>query len=397
MLSPEPQPLIRDWYYARIIEKSLDALVQAAGLEAVKLFVDLLDDAIRLSRKASENASDGEDYLYISCPNIEHGCGRDDIPGILVAAVRDAAEQLITADDAQFATVIKLLDGKHRVTFRRLKLHMCRVFPQPGVAVAEGMLTDADTLLRGSLQYEIVLLLKSSFGCFSADAQQRILSIMDAGLPEEALRRWLEFTEQPVTEENIRRLADMGRRDRYAILQSQLPPDYQQRLNELVVRLGEPRALGEPKIHSFGAVGAQSPKSDAEMEAMSVEKILEFASSWKAGTDIFQPTAEGLGKALTARLAKRFEGLDPTYVRAFLGGVQNALNAKTTFDWQPVLELAAWVVQQPREIPGREGDLMVTDPDWGWTRDGILDLTPAGFSKAQLIATTRMASGMPAV
>jgi hypothetical protein len=126
------------------------------------------------------------------------------------------------------------------------------------------------------------------------------------------------------------------------------------------------------------------------MEAMSVDEILEFASSWKAGTDIFQPTAEGFGKALMARLAedptpflayaKRFEGLDPTYVRAFFGGVQSALKAKVMFDWQPVLELAAWVVQQPREIHGRKGDLMVTDPDWGWTRDSIIDLISAGLN-----------------
>jgi hypothetical protein len=389
LLSPEPQPLVRDWYYARIIETSLEALVQAAGLAAVRLFVDLLDDAIRLSRKSSENADDAEDYLYITCPNIEHGRGRDDIPVILIAAVRDAAEQVITADAAQFAAVIRILDTEHWVTFRRLKLHLCRVFPQSGLAVAEAMLTDAETLLRGSLQHEIVLLLKTSFGRFSGETQQRILSIMEAGFPEDALRRWLEITEQPVTDENIRRLADMGRRDRYAILQGQLPPDYQQKLNELAASLGEPRALGEPIIGSFGAVGAQSPKSDAEMEAMSVEEILDFMSSWKAGKDIFQPTAEGLGKALMARLAKdpapflahakQFEGLDPTYVRAFLGGVHSALRAKTTFDWQPVLELAAWVVQRPREIPGREGELMVTDPDWGWTRDAILDLLTAGF------------------
>jgi hypothetical protein len=31
-------------------------------------FVDLLDDAIRLPRKSSENADDAEDYLYIICP-----------------------------------------------------------------------------------------------------------------------------------------------------------------------------------------------------------------------------------------------------------------------------------------------------------------------------------------
>jgi hypothetical protein len=389
LLRPEPQPLIRDWYYARIVEKSLAALVQTTGLDAVRLFANLLDDAIRLSRKSSEDHANDEDYLYISCPNIDHGRGGGDIPIILIASVRDAAEQLITADAAQFAAVLKILDSKRWITFRRLKLHLCGVFSESGLPVAEGMLTEPETLLRGSLQHEVVLLLKTSFGHFSGEAQQRILSIMDAGFPDDALQRWLEFTGQPVTDDNIRRLADMGRRDHYAVLQGQLPAAYQQRLDELAARLGEPRALGEPKMGTFGAVGAQSPKSDQELEAMSVEAILAFLSSWQPGTDIFQPTAEGLGNALRTRLAedpapflahaKQFEGLDPTYVRAFIGGTHSALKAKATFDWRPVLDLALWVVQQPREIPGRKGELMVTDPDWGWTRDSILDLLTSGF------------------
>lgn len=387
-LSPEPQPLVREWYYARIIEKSLPALVQAAGLDAVNLYAELLDDAIRLSRKSSENEGD-EDYLYISCPNIEFGRGHDDVPVILIAALRDAAEQLITADGDQFAAVIKILDGKHWVTFRRVKLHLCRVFPESSLGIAEEMLPLAETLLRGSLQHEMVLLLKAVFGRLNGETQQRILSLMDEGAPEAQLRRWLEFTEQPVTEDNIRQLADIGRRDHYAILAGQLPPDYQKKLDELIARLGDPRALGEPRIGAFGAVGAESPISDEELEAMSVDEILGYLSSWKAGTDIFQPTAEGLGKALTARLAKdptpflahakEFEGLDPTYVRAFLGGVHSTLKGKGTFDWRPVLELAAWVAQQLRELPGRKGELMITDPDWGWTRDAILDLLTAGF------------------
>jgi hypothetical protein len=251
------------------------------------------------------------------------------------------------------------------------------------------MLTHPETLFRGSFQHEIVLFLKACFTRFSDEAQHRILSIMDAGLTEDFLQRWLERTGQPVTDVNNKRLGDIDRRDRYAILQGQFPAAYQQKLDELVASLGEPRALGEPAIGSFGAVGAQSPKSEEELETMSVEEILAFLSSWKPGTDIFQPTAEGQGKALTTRLAKdptpffahakQFEGLDPTYVRAFLSGVHSALRAKVTFDWQPVLELAAWVVQQPRVIPGRKGELMITDPDWGWTRDSIIDLLTTGF------------------
>jgi hypothetical protein len=388
LLSLEPQPLIRDWSYASVIETSLKSLVEAAGFGAVRLFVDLLDEAIRLSRRKSTEPDD-EDYLYITCPDIEHASDRDNTPVLLIVAVRNATVQLIATDSGHFAAVMDIIDSKNWATFRRIKLHLCAVFPELGLPRAEAMLTDPGILLRGSLQHEVVVLLKKSFSRFSDEPQKRILSIMDTGLSDDAHRRWLEFLEQPVTDENINRLRDMGRRDRFAILQGQLPLEYQQKLEMLIAALGDPRALGEPTIRSFGAVGAQSPKSDTEMAAMSVHEIFEFASSWKPGTDIFQPTAEGFAKALEARVSKdpasflahtkRFEALDPTYVRALFSGIQNALKAKLILDWRPVLELALWVVQQPREIPDRKGGLMVTDPDWGWTRNGILDLLNTGF------------------
>jgi hypothetical protein len=260
------------------------------------MFANLLDDAIGLSRRRDEKPENDEDYLYISYPAIEHGSNRDDVPSILIEAVRDAAQQLISAAPARFPAVIEIFDGKKWPTFRRLKLYLCRVFPEIGMATAEETLSNPDILNRGSLRHEAVLLLAASFGRFSAEARARILENVDAGRPEELLRRWLEFTEQPVTADNIQRLSDMWRRDHLAILQGQLPESYQQRLDELIIRLGPPRALGEPRMMSGGAVGAQSPKSDEELESMSIDQLLEFLRTWTPGTDIFQPTAEGSGK-----------------------------------------------------------------------------------------------------
>ena len=81
-------------------------------------------------------------------------------------------------------------------------------------------------------------------------------------------------------------------------------------------------------------------------------------------------------------MAGEFRRLDPTYVRSFFGAVASALKAERTFAWQPVLELAAWVTAQPREIPGRKGGgHFVADPDWGWSRDAIIDLLTSGFDE----------------
>ena len=135
ILSPEPQPQFQEWYYARIIGKAVPALARPAGIESVRLFCGLLNDAIRLSRK---NPEDGEeDYLYIGHPAIEHGANSDDIPGLLLCATRDAAELVIAEDHTRFPAVLDLFRERKWVTFRRLELHISRSSRKRAMTEAE--------------------------------------------------------------------------------------------------------------------------------------------------------------------------------------------------------------------------------------------------------------------
>jgi len=103
----------------------------------------------------------------------------------------------------------------------------------------------------------------------------------------------------------------------------------------------------------------------------------------------FGPSREGLGRVLQevvaedpqrfAKEAERFIGLDPTYVRAIISGLEGAIKRQKNFEWSPVLKLCRWVVEQPREIPGRKVEMMEADPDWGWTRKAIAHLFLTAF------------------
>jgi hypothetical protein len=77
-----------------------------------------------------------------------------------------------------------------------------------------------------------------------------------------------------------------------------------------------------------------------------------------------------------------FVDLDPTYVRALLFGLREALKQGRSFTWPSVLKLCQWVVSQPREIAGRISDGPTDiDPDWGWTRKAIASLFSEGFDE----------------
>jgi len=391
ILSPEPRPQFRDWYYARIVDKAVPALVKASGLEAIRLFCGLLNDAIQLSQK--NPAEGGEDFLYIWHAAIEQGKNPDHIPSLLLCATRDAADLVITDDRTRFPAVLALFQERKWISFRRLELHISRIFLEQGKTEAERVFQDPEIITSASLRHEAVLLLKATFPALTAETQQRILSWMDAGPSLETVRSWLEFVGEEVTDEKIRNRANRRRRDHFSILDGQLPEPYRTTYEELKTELGAPNPPDHTSTPSFGAISAQSPKSAEELANMPADDVLEFLRSWVPGHDIFGPTADGLGTAVAgvvserpaefAVVAENFKRLDPTYVRCFFGGMNAALKRGEKWDWRPVLELALWVVSQRREIEGRKGGLMVADPDWGWTRDSVIDLLSAGFEAAK--------------
>lgn len=388
LLSPSPLAHFRDWYYGRIVDRALPELVKCCGIDAVRSFAALLDDAIRYSRNQEDGGE--EDYVYIRHPAIEHGKDRDDLVSLLLCAVRDAAENLVTADATQFQPVIAIL-GKHKwVTFRRLELHLARTFPEEGLAVAErGFEHDPGVIASGSLRHEAVLLLKTAFGRLTPDTQRRVLAWIDAGPSLESLRSWIG---DRGTDDEVRNAVDRTRLDQFSILEGQLPEPYQETYEVLKARFGPANPPDRVSYPSFGAISAQSPQSADELGGMSIEGVIEFLRTWVPGNDIFGPTAEGLGGALTSAVSRRpvefaaaaesMQGLDPTYVRSLLAGLTVALKRGEQWEWGPVLRLMKWAIDQGREIPGRKGGLLVADPDWGWTRTAAIDLLSAGFEEA---------------
>ena len=315
--------------------------------------------------------------------------GRDRIVNTLLNAVRDASERVITNDSTQFVSVIQILDQRKWTSFRRIKMHLCRIFPEQGLVIAEGMFLAPEFLNDAGYQHEATLLLKQSFFSFSAESRGRLLEWMDRGISKESIQRWLEHTGQPVTEEGIASLSDIWRRDHLAILDGQLPESYQRTLNELVTKTGAPRALDVPRVSEGGAFGPESPKTVEELAVMTAETLSQYLTSWTPGAGLFDPNAEGLGRNVTTVVTKRpeyfaqaaatFKTVDPTYVRAFLLGLHIAVKEKKVVEWEPILDLSLWVATQPKTILGRKvGGLFVADPDWGWTRNEILDLLSTG-------------------
>jgi hypothetical protein len=392
-LSPEPQARFDRWHYKQILQKNIPDLIAAAGEQALTLLFDLLESAIDLSRRREDDEGP-EDYSYIWRPVIEdHGQNRPySLKELLVTTVRDAAEQLARAHPTLVPTLVQTLESRRRHIFHRIALHLLRIFPETAPDIIAARLTDRTRFDELGLRHEYALLVRDRFAHLSADDQSKILDWIDAGLDLDKFKAdRKDHLGQDTTDDEAQRYVNSWRLRRLAPIRDALSQEWRQRYNAWVADLGEPEHPEFVSYTSGGWVGPTSPKTAEELAAMGVEKIVDYLRTWGPSGDIVTPSPEGLGRTLTtvvtsaperfAADAGRFIGLDPTYVRALLQGFHDATKQNRAFAWPQIMELCHWVIEQPRENPGRERKNTDADPDGGWTHKAVADLLRAGFEE----------------
>jgi hypothetical protein len=382
------------WHYEHILEKNLPDLVAAAKVHALALLCDLLQTAVQLSRERGDEEG-GEDYSYIWRRAIEgkRRRGFHEIRDLLVSAARDAALQIVRADQDLLDSVLDELDRRPWQIFRRIALHVLRFFPDTEPDLVRSRLMNRTLFQDRGIQREYALLLRDRFGFISVDDQREILSWIEQGPDIEEFREGRKaWGEQPPTDEESEAYAGQWRLRRLRWIRDSLPTEWKQQYETLVQQFAEPP---DPEVVPSSEavwVGPRTPKSQEELCAMSSSEVIAYLKSWRPSDDPLGPSLEGLGGQLKnvvaaepdrfAQCALSFREVDPTYVRAVFEGLHDAV-VKKPFPWEPVLDLCLWVVTQQREIEGRAVRKWDADPDWGPTRSAMARLLSVGLQEGQ--------------
>ena len=390
------------WDYQRILKENIPNLARTAAERTLSLLCDVLEDAARISRRGHDfDEMESRPYwdgFYVQRPAIEDHSQNEPygLVDSLITAVRDAAEHQIADGEASVRDLVTILDSRGWQIFDRLVLHLLWKFPDATPDLVAERLTDRGRFDDPGLRHEYALLAKRCFAALGPTEQRTILGWIDEGPDPEQLRRRSEaFGGEPLTAEEELRYADRWRRDRLALLGEGIPEAWRTRYEELVRKLGEPE---HPEFASYTGVvwvGPTSPTASEDLREMGMDELLGHLRFWEASGESMSPSYEGLGRELTdivssepgpfAASSLGFRAVDPTYVRAFFYGLRDATKQGRGFEWSPVLNLARWVLDQPREIRGRkpEAEAHVArhdlDPDWGWTRKAIANLLSEGF------------------
>lgn len=381
----EVRPHFDVWHYEKILRENVPALVGAGGDRALSMLCDLLDSALALSSPRRE-PNVWEDYSWIWHPAIEEHSqnsgqtARD----ALVAGVRDAAEQVVRCDVTVLARVVAELESRRWVVFRRLALHLVATFSESSLKAAEAKLTDRSLFDDLTVRHEYYRLAHASFAVLSPTGQETLLSYIEQGPDMQDAARWLsDALHREPSEEELVRYRRTWQLKHLSALKHALPPVWAERYREWSTKYGEPEHPEFAAYHSEGWAGASSPKAADELRALKVDELIEYLNSWQPPGEWRGPSREGLANELQALVASdpatyvtgahHFGSARPIFVRAFVSGLRTAAGQGKRFEWAPVLELFAFVVQQPIEKRTDRGEFPEEDPNLAWTRKAIAD------------------------
>jgi hypothetical protein len=351
-------------------------LTDACGLEALRVFVELLHDQERISGDSRYRHLSGRSIADIQLPPI-------DIHEALVVAIRDCAQTLIVDQKIPVADVVGVLISMAGKTFVRLALNALALDPRGAPETARSWLLNEEFIDQDWARPEYGALATAWFPSLQPEDQQAIFRIIDA-LPAKYIEAWkvrIRASEQrDPTAEQIAGFYAHFARELCWTWRTVLPPDRR----AIVDRAGDPLDWYERMVASD-----EPPITADDLANHSIEQIIELLKEWRPSADSPRRTvtalAEEIRQAAVANAAKfsdaaaEFAALKPVYIRRLIEGLQQIVGKHEEINWRTVLELIKRTFARANELIDA-GDLSPGDDrSWDWTLKAACDLLDVGL------------------
>jgi len=351
-LAPEPRGRFGRFTYETLVVEQLPLLADKAPLPTLELAANLLSTAIELSF-APGDQDPPNDYSHLWRPAIhEHEQNVDKtLRDPLVNSLVDISERIARDQPSLVTELVQRLERREWHIFRRVALHLLRVWPEIAPEAISRRLTDRHLFGDPHFHHEYLLLARDHFEELTPEDQAVILGWVDDG-PD--LQLWGSDPRTLAMEEpgDADEYRDRWRLDRLAMLHESLPPAHLQKYDQLVERFGPPEHPDFVVHLPAARTDPTTPKQADELREPEIEELVHYLASWRPTPGLGNPTTEGLARKLAAVVATEparfadaaalFKELDPPYVWAVLQGLRESAEG-FEFEWKPVLDLAAWV------------------------------------------------------
>lgn len=378
LLYKRPQSRVDSWEYVEFLNSNFLDFLHADPQCALMIVIQALEEAINLSGAIStETYRDYSEYWRPAIENHEQNHGHDDVRNSLINVVRISSECCIDQDPHCFENILNKLKEKQWVLFRRIAIHILRIYGNNHINLVEKYIFNKKLFLDSEVFHEYIRLVQDYFSKLNKEKQQEFLE-------------WVKEESIIVDGDNNVKSKELWLFRWLTILKGQLDNQSENLRLLLHNKYGE---LEHPDLLAYSSgimVGPTSPLSTDKLKNMTVDEITQYIRNWEQPHGFTMESPEGVSRALSAVIAEdpmsfsfeaeKFMNCDPTYVHGVFEGFIKALDNKNLFEWQPVLNLMSFVVRQNKDIPGRNTDnSWDLDPDWGWTRTEIARLLERGF------------------
>ncbi len=387
---------MESYWFGELLPRVIAVLGSVQGEKALTTLTAWLEEF----QLASGHFDAGREYdlSYIWRPSIaphsQNGV-TEDYGDDLVDAVRDLASAQLQAGRPVTA-VLETLERSGQPLLRRIALHVLsgRVADDPAsVQEAASRLLDVD-LVESDYRHEYTELARQALPLLDKSAAQAWERMILEGppFPEDTLQAAAERGRQEgedleVALERFREYWQL--RILSAVGRASLSQPCVERLAALEDNHGRLEHSDFP-AYSTSWVGPSSPHTAEELTALEPGELLALLRTWRPETDTPRDQSkEGLGRAFQAAVRDRPEAitrdpsqlvdLDPTYLRALFGGLREALEDETAFDWAPVFTVALAVATRPDDGTEVEGG-MDEDVVWRFAQRALASLIEMGVS-----------------
>lgn len=371
--------------YDTVLREPLQALIAATPMPTLDRLLELLVGALAAVFADTKPDDMSKGWLPAMEPHEQNTHHYEPLTR-LAEAIRDAAETIVEGAPTTLPSMLETIEAQGWQVLRRLALHLCTRFGDPAERIIQQRVVDPAVFFEYDYRHEYGALLRKVFPALSATDQATILVWIKSGpktMPD------------TITPEDAEYLRQSWAWLRLGWIREHLNTNDAALLADLEKAHGAADESSEFSGYISGPFwGPTSPKTEDELRAMSIPDLVAFLRDWQpSGRRFprggFAPTREGLARTLQqvvkaraeefAAAAEAFEGLDATFVRSVVEGIEGAVKANVAVPWTPALSLCQWAVTQPRTIPGRDRKGFDNDPDWSWTWAAIARLLRTAF------------------
>lgn len=233
---------IRSFDYARILRQSGERLAHSLGVDYISLLSKKLVFALAQQYPQYKNMPRPvEDYSYIWRALLDGSDMHEEAKYLLISGVLRAVECLIT--DGRWQVAQQVLEKQPFAVFERIQLFLLAKYPALDVELTAQKLVNAALFHDFGLRQEYNQLARTVFPNLSAQQQDAVLALIDAGLKRERM------VERGLSDQEIDQTMRQWTLERYEPIRQSLSQDRQRQVEALEQEFGVARRYKNPVVH----------------------------------------------------------------------------------------------------------------------------------------------------